>query len=67
MNDQKIDPCGDGFLKWNDACIDGSSNLRHATVIGELQAVESAGGIDESGTSGALVAVGDEVVQSGHR
>ncbi len=66
VDDQEIDAGGDGFLERDETGVHGGADFGDAAVVGELQAVEGAGGVFVGGAAGAFVAVSDEVGQRGH-
>ena len=63
MNDQEVHAGGDGFLKGNKACVDCGAYLGDSAVVGDLQAVESAGGVLEGRAPGAFVTIIDQFVE----
>jgi hypothetical protein len=66
VDNEKIHACSDRMLKGNYARIHSRPDLGNVTGIGQLEPVEGPRGIFVGGAPGAVVAVGNEVVQRGH-
>ena len=66
MNDEKIDPCGDGLVKRGQPGVNRGADMGDAAVVGDLQAVAGAREVRKGGAARTSVAVSDDLIKSGH-
>jgi len=66
MDEEKIHPGGDRFLKRSEPGIDGCADFGHSSLVGHLEAVERPGGVLECGAARAFVAIGHQFGKARH-